>query len=91
MATQCRWPRRPALVLCVARLDEPSTARQMRTSTAQLDDAVRRAAIYEYSIRRVDDPAARNEAMVATRLPMGSSMTMDAMAKGSRDEQRCSA
>jgi hypothetical protein len=89
IAAQGKLPQQSRHALVVARVKEPRNLRRMRTSSAQIEDALRRAAIYERSVAlHADDPVARYEAMVARRLPMGSSMSVDVIASGTRDAQQ---
>jgi hypothetical protein len=67
IAAQSKWPRRSMRALVVARVDEPFAARQLRTSKAQLEDAIPRAATYERSIGCATDPAARSAAIAESR------------------------
>jgi hypothetical protein len=59
IAAQSKWRPRSRHAVAVARVEEPRAVRQIRSSNARIEDAVRRAAIYERSIALyADDPAA---------------------------------
>jgi hypothetical protein len=92
VVTHDKWPQRSRHAVVVARVEKPHLLRAIRNSNAPLEDAVRRARIFERSIAmRVSDQAGRYEAMVATGLPGRSSKNVHALLDGTRDDQQCSA